>query len=98
MLFTDIHNYMYFEESSRGWSAGKLSLPGRPTNLVKWGKGLVHVIPLHVGGSWLGIFFFHHLCLFSFYLTMGDSPIQTKIMTRRTVKPQQQISQSRLKA
>ena len=52
---------------------GKLPVPGRPTNLIAVGQGL---IGLAVGAGGGGLDIFTLICpFFSFPLSLGDGPI-----------------------
>ena len=73
-----------------GWSCdamvlGKLPVPGRPTVLIKVGQG---PIALDVGAGGGGLDIFTLIYPFSsFFLSLGDGPIKTEILSQRAVKP-----------
>ena len=64
---------------------GKLPVPRRPTVSITVGQGRTALV---VGaGGVFGHFNSHLSFLSSFSLSMGDSPIQTEILSQRAVKP-----------
>ena len=65
---------------------GKLPVPGHPTIWITVGQGPT-VLVVGVGGGCLDIFTFIYPFLFSFSLSLGDSPIYTEILSQRAVKP-----------
>ena len=52
---------------------GKLSVPGRPTILIKVGQGPI-ALAVGAGGGWFG-HFYSHLSFSSFSLSLGDGPM-----------------------
>ena len=67
--------YFFF----RGWSGGanllgKLSVPGRPTNL-DYIRARAYCACSRCGGGLFGHFFSHLSPLFYFSLSLGDNPI-----------------------
>ena len=70
--------YVSFARTLRGWSGGakvlgKLSVPGRSTNLDYGRQGPI-VLAVGAGGGCLDIFL-SSITLFSFSLCLGDGPI-----------------------
>ena len=53
------------------------------------------VLAVGAGGGLFGHFFSHLSFLFSFSLSLGDGPIQTEILSQRTVKPKTTNQQNR---
>ena len=66
---------------------GKLSVPGRPLNL-DYSRARAYCACSRCGRGLFGHFFSHLSFLFSYSLSLGDGPIQTEILSQRTVKPQ----------
>ena len=63
---------------------GKLPVPGRPSNLA---DSRARAYCACSGWGLFGHFYPHLSFLSSFSLSLGDSPIQTEILSLRTVKP-----------
>ena len=53
---------------------GKLSVPGRPTILIRVGQGPT-ALAVGAGGGCLDIFYSHLILLSSISLSLGDGPI-----------------------
>ena len=64
---------------------GKLPVPGRPVILMKVGQGPT-ALAGGAGGGGLDIFTLIHPFP-SFFLSLGDGPMYTEILSQRAVKP-----------
>ena len=65
---------------------GKLPVPGCPTNLA-YSRARVYCAFSRCGWGLFGHLFSNLSLLFSFSLSLGDSSIQTEILSQRAVKP-----------
>ena len=65
---------------------GKLPAPGRPTIWMIVGQRPI-VLAVGAGVGLFGHFYSPLSFLFSFFLSLGDGPIQTEKLSERTVKP-----------
>ena len=64
---------------------GKLSVPGRPTNL-NYSRARAYCAYSRCGWGLFGHFSLVYY-ISSFSLSLGDGPILTEILSQRTVKP-----------
>ena len=64
---------------------GKLPMPGRPTVWMIVGQWTIALAV--VAGGEMFQNFTHLSFLSAFFLSLGDGPIQTEILSQRTVKP-----------
>ena len=72
---------------------GKLPVPGRPTYL-DYSRARAYCACSRCGRMiFLDIFFSCLLFFLSFFLSLGDGPIKTEILSQRAVKPKT-VSQS----
>ena len=65
---------------------GKLPAPGRSTIWITVGQGPTALV-VGAGGGCLDIFTLIYPFLSSFFLSLGESPIYTEILSQRAVKP-----------
>ena len=65
---------------------GQLPVPGRPTIWMIVGQGPI-ALAVGAGGGCLDIFTLIYP-FSSFFLSLGDGPISTEILSQRAVKPQ----------
>ena len=77
--------------SSRGRTGGamvlgKLSVPGRPTNLNN-SRSRAYGACSRCGCGLFEFFFSHLSFLSSYSFSLGDGPIKTEILSQRAVKP-----------
>ena len=64
---------------------GKLTVPGRPAIWITVGQGPIALAAGAVGVVWT--FYSHLSFLFHFSLSLGDGPINAKILSQRAVEP-----------
>ena len=79
--------YLFFLPRGRSVGAmvlGKLPVLGRPTILITVGQGPI-ALAVGAGGGGLDIFTLIYP-FSSFFLSLGDGPIQTAILSQRPVK------------